>query len=208
MLTIPELSLWFGATLLLCVSPGPNVFTTLSFALAEGWAPAMRSVCGVAVASAVYLLVSALGLVAALTAAASAFFVVRMAGAVYLAYLGARMLRAAARPIEPTAPPIRLTGRPFTQGFVTHISNPKALLYWGALLPQFIDANRRIAGQIVLLGSLGILVDVTVLASYAALAAFARRKIERPGVLRSLHGVAGVFFVASSLWLAVMAGRP
>ena len=200
-------SVWFGATLLMCLSPGPNVFTTLSFALSQGFARALRSVLGVAAASAVFLLVSALGVVAALAAASTAFFVVRVAGAMYLAYLGVRLLRAAAHPTGST-PPVKLTTRPFTQGFATHISNPKAILYWGALLPQFIDANRPLARQVTLLGSLGILIDVLVLASYAGLAAFARRKLDRPGVSRALHAVSGAFFVTTSVWLAIVSRRP
>lgn len=199
-------SVWFVATFLMCLSPGPNVFTTLSFALAQGFASAMRSVLGVAVASALFLVVSSLGLVAVLTAAATTFFVVRIVGAAYLAYLGVRLLRAATRP-TPGATPVRLTTRPFTQGFATHISNPKAVLYWGALLPQFIEADRPIAGQVLLLGSLGILIDIAVLASYAAIAAFARRKLEHPGVTRTLHAIAGLFFVVSSVWLAVVATK-
>jgi homoserine/homoserine lactone efflux protein len=199
-------SVWFVATLLMCLSPGPNVFTTLSFALAQGFARAMRSVLGVAVASTLFLVVSSLGLVAVLATASRTFFVVRIAGAAYLAYLGVRLLRAAARPTH-GGTPVRLTTRPFTQGFATHISNPKAVLYWGALLPQFIEADRPTAGQVVLLGSLGILIDVAVLAGYAAIAAFARRKLEHPGVIRTLHAVAGIFFVVSSAWLAVVAAN-
>lgn len=193
---------WFVATLLMCLSPGPSVFTAISFALAQGFGPAVRSVLGVGVSSALYLLISALGVIAALSAASTAFFVVRIAGAMYLAYLGVRMLRAAAHP-ERALAPVRLTTRPFTQGFMTHISNPKAVLYWGALLPQFIRADRPPARQILLLGSLGMLLDMGVLASYAALAAFARRKLDRPEFSRALHGVAGTFFVATSVWLAI-----
>ena len=149
---------WLAATVLMCLSPGPNVFTTLSFALARVRA-ALRSVLGVAAASAVFLAVSALGVIAALAAASTAFFVVRAAGAAYLAYLGVRLLRAALHPTGSPAP-VRLTTRPFTQGFMTHISNPKAILYWGALLPQFIEPDRPVAGQVMLLGSLGIVIDV------------------------------------------------
>ena len=162
---------------------------------------------GVAAASAVFLLVSALGVVAALATASRAFFLVRAAGALYLAYLGFRLLRAASRPTE-TPAPVRLTTRPFTQGFMTHLSNPKAILYWGALLPQFIEADRPLARQVVFLGSLGILIDVGVLATYAGLAAFARRRLDGPGVSRVLHAVSGAFFVATSVWLAIVSKIP
>ncbi len=206
-MNLARFSVWFGATLLMCLSPGPNVFTAISFALAQGFARAFRAVLGVAAASAVFLLVSALGVVAALTAASTAFFLVRIGGAVYLAYLGVRLLRAASRPSE-TPAPVRLTTRPFTQGFLTHLSNPKAILYWGALLPQFIEADRPLARQVALLGSLGILIDVVVLASYAGLAAFARRRLDRPRVSRALHAVSGAFFVATSVWLAIVSRSP
>jgi homoserine/homoserine lactone efflux protein len=203
MLINARFPVWLAATVLMCLSPGPNVFTTLSFALAQGFARALRSVLGVAAASAVFLVVSALGVIAALAAASTAFFVVRAAGAAYLAYLGVRLLRAALRPTGSPGP-VKLTTRPFTQGFMTHISNPKAILYWGALLPQFIEPDRPVARQVVLLGTLGIVIDVGVLASYAALAAFARQRLDRPGISRVLHGIAGVFFLSTSVWLAIV----
>ena len=78
---------------------------------------------------------------AALTASAILFAFVRYAGAAYLVYLGVRMILGSRGTPSAQAEPTR-TAPGFMQGFVTHLSNPKAVLYWTALLPQFITPGR------------------------------------------------------------------
>lgn len=190
-----------GAVLVICIVPGPNVFMTLSFALSQGFAAASRAVVGTAFASLIFLTVSAFGLIAVLVASKAAFEVVRVAGSGYLLFLGARLLIAAARAGRSGEVRVVLTGHPFVQGFVTHLSNPKALLYWTAMLPQFIDNRRQPTGQLLLLGLLGMSIGVSVLLAYAALAVHTRQVLDRPRISQRIDVVAGLFFLAAGGWL-------
>lgn len=190
-----------GAVLVICIVPGPNVFMTLSFALSQGFAAASRAVVGTAFASLIFLTVSVFGLIAVLVASKAAFEVIRVGGAAYLLFLGGRLLIAAVRAGTNGDARVVLTGHPFVQGFVTHLSNPKALLYWTAMLPQFIDNRSQPTGQLLLLGLLGMSIAVSVLFVYAALAVHTRHILDRPHVAQRIDIAAGLFFLAAGAWL-------
>jgi threonine/homoserine/homoserine lactone efflux protein len=203
------LLLYLAATLLICLSPGPNVLLMISFGLRDGRPSVLRAVAGVVTASLLFLVVSALGVAAALHASTTLFAAVRYAGAAYLVYLGARLLIAAARAADVppaadavTAPPHRARSNAYWQGLVTHLSNPKAILFWSALLPQFIDTGRAVAPQIVFLGLLGIAMDAVVLTGYGLAAAAARHYAPTQAFTRWIDAAAGSFFVLTGALLA------
>ncbi|MFO1427724.1 MAG: LysE family translocator [Steroidobacteraceae bacterium] len=217
-----RIGLYALATLLICLTPGPNVLLVISLGLRDGVAAALRAVGGVALASLVYLAVAALGVVAALVASSTLFAVVRYAGAAYLVYLGLRLVAEGLR----TRDGRRASGggagsggnagagggamadraqasRPGWQGFLTHLSNPKAVLFWTALLPQFLDPAAPVTRQIVLLGLLGMLIDAAVLSAYAASAAAARHSLLTRTVRHWIDLAAGVFFTVAGILLAL-----
>lgn len=221
----PDFELYLVATLLMCVSPGPNVLLMISLGLRHGSSAVLRGVLGIVTASLIFLAVSALGVVAALVASPRLFGLIRYAGAAYLVYVGIRLLLAAATspastaaslagaPVESKAPDLAApTPRPearhgaWWQGFVTHISNPKAVVFWSAILPPFVAMERAVAPQIVVLGLTGIAIDAAVLTAYGLFAAGARRAVSGPRLHRWLDGVAGVFFVGVGGWL--LAAQP
>jgi threonine/homoserine/homoserine lactone efflux protein len=204
------LLLYLVATLLICLSPGPNVLLMISFGLRDGRPSVLRAVAGVVTASLIFLVVSALGVAAALHASTTLFAAVRYAGAAYLVYLGARLLIAAARAADVapppdaalTAPPQRARTSAYWQGLITHLSNPKAIVFWSALLPQFIDTGRAVAPQIVFLGLLGIAMDAVVLTGYGLAAAAARHYAPTQAFTRWIDAAAGSFFVLTGALLA------
>jgi homoserine/homoserine lactone efflux protein len=203
------LLLYLAATLLICLSPGPNVLLMISFGLRDGRPSVLRAVAGVVTASLLFLVVSALGVAAALHASTTLFAAVRYAGAAYLVYLGGRLLIAAARAADVppaadavTAPPHRARSNAYWQGLVTHLSNPKAILFWSALLPQFLDTGRAVAPQIVFLGLLGIAMDAVVLTGYGLAAAAARHYAPTQAFTRWIDAAAGSFFVLTGALLA------
>ena len=194
--------LFLAATLLMSLSPGPNVLLLVSLGLRDGAAVVLKAVAGIAVASALFLAVSALGLVAILAASVLVFRIVCYAGAAYLVYLGIRMLLGVRRAHIDSAT-LRPLPRPFLQGFVTHLSNPKAILYWSALLPQFVDRQVALAPQVIVLGSVGIVLDMFVLGAYGLFAAAARRSVVPRGMQRVVNLVGGGFFVCAGALLAL-----
>ena len=121
-----------------------------------------------------------------------------------LVYLGLRMLLGARHAVAGAATEsVRPLPRPFLQGFVTHLANPKAVLYWSALLPQFLALGVPLAPQVLLFGSLGIVLDVIVLSSYGLFAAAARRGAVPGGLQRAVNIAGGAFFVCAGVLLAL-----
>ncbi len=206
-----RLGLYSVVTLLTCLSPGPNVLLMISTGLRAGSRAALSVVAGIMLASFVYLAVAAGGLIAVVTASPLLFALIRYAGAAYLLYLGVRLIAAAWRAPAPdpdaaatVAQSSAAHGQFFWQGFVTHISNPKAVLFWTAVLPQFIDTTVPVTTQVIFLGLLGMSIDAVVLAAYGLSAAAARHSLLTPALSRWLDLAAGIVFTILGVMLALM----
>ena len=166
MLDWPRLSLFVSVTLLLVFMPGPNTLYIIARSIQQGRRAGVVSSLGVQVGSLVHISAATCGLSALLLSSATAFGVVKYAGAAYLIYLGVKTLST-----KEEAGPAREVkraslGRVFYQGVVVNLLNPKTALFFFAFLPQFIDPARgRVAMQIISLGAilviLGTLSDMT-----------------------------------------------
>lgn len=172
----------FAATqLLFAFAPGPAVLLTVSHGMRGGWGDSVKVALGVQAGNAVYFLLSALGLGALLQASEALFHAVKWLGAVYLVWLGVRTLRSAGAP--PAAADTRALGvRPFAQAVLTQLANPKSVLFFGALMPQFIDPAGPLLPQYALFGAICFVTELPVLAGYGWLAAQGRRWSARPAV--------------------------
>ncbi|MFT3930115.1 MAG: LysE family translocator [Spongiibacteraceae bacterium] len=208
-----SLLLFAGMTLAVCLAPGPNVMLVIAVALKRGFPSALRAIVGVSLINLLYLVLAALGLVALVVASAPLFAVIRYCGAAYLIYLGYQLLRAAWAPqaaesadislqrISPSKNKLMQQNDPLMQGVITHLSNPKGVLYWAALLPQFLDSQRSFAWQVTALGGFAIAVDIAVMVGYAIIFASASRLLQSSRYFRWIEIFAGVFFIASGLLL-------
>ena len=143
-----DLALFVLSGLLLNVTPGADTLYILGRGAGEGRRAGVLAALGVGAGCCVHMLAAALGLSAILTASATAFSIVKLAGAAYLVYLGIALLRsnahapaAGSAPLRP-APPRRV----FLQGMLTNVLNPKVALFFLAFLPQFIvpDASNKV----------------------------------------------------------------
>jgi threonine/homoserine/homoserine lactone efflux protein len=199
--------LFLGATLLASITPGPVVLLTIAVSLRSGTGAALRAILGICTGSLTYLAVALAGLLAVLVAHRSVFHAVQIAGASYLVYLGLRMAWAGAVNAGATRIDGAAHERPYLDGLVTQLSNPKAILYWTALLPPFLDPSRPIRGQLVLLLSIGIGVDIVVLGAYALGAAGMRRWMSDPRHGRRLNVVAGALFAVTGTALMIASVR-
>ncbi|HZF15788.1 MAG TPA: LysE family translocator [Steroidobacteraceae bacterium] len=196
------LLLFLGATLVASLTPGPVVLLTIAVSIRSGVGAALRAICGICVGSLSYLAVSLAGLLAAVVAHRAVFHAIQVLGALYLAYLGLRMLGSGMHAGERVDAGGRNFPRPFVDGLVTQLSNPKAILYWTALLPPFIDPIRPVAPQLLVLLAIGIAVDIVVLGAYALGAASVRRWMLRPQFQRWLSLTAGALFLIIGALLA------
>ena len=126
-------------------------------------------------ANAVQMALAGFGLTAVIAASADALWVIKWAGVAYLAWIGLRLMLSRG---SGTAPDAATGGRLFRQGFLTSSANPYAVVFFGALFPQFIDAGQPVLPQIVILGVTYLVVDgvILVLWGWAAVRTLGRIK--------------------------------
>lgn len=150
------LALFLAAATLLAVTPGPGIFYVLTRTLAGGKREGMLSAFGTFAGGLIHVVAAGLGLSAVLAASATAFAVVKYAGAVYLVWLGIRMIRTRNVPMdEPCA--VRNSNHAFRQGVATEVLNPKTALFFLSFLPQFVNpALGRVVMQFLLLGIISV----------------------------------------------------
>ncbi|MCC5947153.1 MAG: LysE family translocator [Nitriliruptoraceae bacterium] len=151
--------------ILILLTPGPDMAFMVASGVEGGHPGALRAALGITAAVSVYVLLTALGLGAALVAAPMLLDWVRALGAAYLAWLGVGTWRESMRVRQRDELPSSASGRYFTRGFVVNITNPQILLFFAALLPQFVTTGHGpFALQILTLGLLvqltGFLLDV------------------------------------------------
>lgn len=160
---------------ILSLIPGPAVLFVLASALRGGFSRGTLASGGILASNALYFALSATGIAAVIVASHSLFSAIKWAGAAYLVVLGLRMLLSRpAQAGEPVPQAARRGERVFWRAFVVQASNPKALLFFIALYPQFISANAPLGQQILILGGSSIVLEFMVLSGYSALAAQAR----------------------------------
>jgi threonine/homoserine/homoserine lactone efflux protein len=190
---------------LLCLTPGPAVLFVLAQALGRGAGAALLASLGILAGNTFYFLLSGTSLGAVLVASYDLFFVIKWIGSAYLIWLGVCALRArgtvlAARPAIGDAAGARLVAR----GFAVQVANPKALVFFTALLPQFIDPAGSVARQVGILALTSIAIEFTVLAGYGVLAGRASRIAETPRVAAWLERAAGGLLIVAGLRMAAL----
>ncbi|MBA2961163.1 MULTISPECIES: LysE family translocator [Ramlibacter] len=157
--------IYLAAVALLVVTPGPTLLMCVSNALHHGPARALASAAGALAASLGIMALSAAGLGALLAASEAAFTVLKVAGACYLVWLGIRTFRGTGALAEAAPAP---AGRSlFVQGLLVGASNPKALLFFSAFFPQFIDPAAPVPPQFALLAGTFVATDFLMLVAAA-----------------------------------------
>ncbi len=194
----PATFVFFAVTTAIVVlSPGPAAITVASQGAGNGAARALFGISGVASANAVYFVLSATGIASLIIASHLVFAIIKWVGVAYLVYLGASALFSRSGGLSVSEGPKAAPRTLFAQGFVVEFANPKALLYFAAILPQFIDITQPVVPQVVIMGVATLLIDVTVYSGYAYLGQSIARSGLKPWATRAINGVAG-----SALWLA------
>ena len=177
---MPGISLlgFIAAALVLLLTPGPGVMYIVARSIGQGPRAGLVSVLGLAAGALVHVAAAAAGILTILLASATAFGLVKAAGAAYLIYLGIRTLlaRGAVASTEICTP--RSAGRLFADGALVSVLNPKIALFFLAFLPQFVDPGRGpVAQQILLLGLLYVALALVTDSTYALLAGSLRHRL-------------------------------
>jgi threonine/homoserine/homoserine lactone efflux protein len=193
------------ACVVVVVVPGPTVSLIVANSLKYGPRAGMLNVAGTQLGLAVMVGIVVVGLASLIETMSWWFDWVRLLGAAYLVWLGIRLLRS---PVTPngrmTLPPPRLGF--FMQGFLVLMSNPKALLLFGAFIPQFVNPAGDYVGQVILLGITAMAAAFVFDSAYAILAGRAASQLAG-GRLRWVSRISGMFLVGGGAWLALARAR-
>ena len=169
-MTPDRLLLFICAELVFSLTPGPTVMMIAAYGLKGGFRDAVAAICGTQTGNMLWYLVCAFGLNAIFTASPTLFNGLRYLGAAYLVWLGASALWQSWHPSDAPRGP-RLMGRPYVQATLTQLANPKALLFFGALVPQFLDTHAPLVPQYIAMAVITFIGESVVLTGYGWLAA-------------------------------------
>jgi threonine/homoserine/homoserine lactone efflux protein len=197
------LILFLAAATMLALTPGPGIFYVLARTLSGGKREGVLSALGTFLGGSVHVLAAGFGLSAVLAASAAAFALVKYAGALYLVWLGIRMIRTRNMPMEEPVEPGN-TNHAFRQGVMTEVLNPKTALFFLSFLPQFVNpALGHVVMQFLLLGVISVSLNTTadlLVVSFAAPLGARLRSSER--FRRSQRVASGIGMIGLGAFVA------
>lgn len=200
---------FFAACWVISLSPGAGAIASMSSGLNYGFRRGYWNAVGLQLALVLQIAIVAAGVGAVLATSALAFAAIKWFGVAYLAYLGWKQWCA---PVgELVAEGGRPLGRPLTlvlRGFVVNASNPKAIVFILAVLPQFLDPGRPLLAQYLTMAATMIGVDLVVMAGYTGLAARVLRLLRTPRQQRLLNRIFASLFVAAAGLLSLVRRAP
>jgi threonine/homoserine/homoserine lactone efflux protein len=188
-------------SIILVIVPGPTVTLIIANSLRHGTRAGLINVAGTQAGLAVMLVVLAAGLSTLIASLGVVFDWLKLAGAAYLIWLGWKLWQADGSLVEGSDRP-RPNGSFFWQGFIVILSNPKVLVLFGALIPQFIDPAGDPLLQTLVLGATFMIVATIFDSAYAVLAGRAGGMLSR-GNVRLVERLSGSFLIAGGIWLAL-----
>jgi homoserine/homoserine lactone efflux protein len=197
---------FFAACWVISLSPGAGAIASMSSGLQYGFWRGYWNALGLQLALIVQIAIIAAGLGAVLAASALAFTLIKWFGVAYLVYLGIKQWRALPTDLSDNAA-IRPIGKPLAlvaRGFLVNISNPKALVFMLAILPQFIDTHLPLLPQYLTITVTMVAVDLTVMAGYTGLASKVLRALKTPKQQRRMNRTFAGLFVSAAAFLATL----
>lgn len=201
------LPLWFsllGASVVISLTPGAGAINTMSNSIRRGWRGSIWGIIGQQLALLIHVIIVAAGVGLLVSNSPTAFEVIRYSGAAYLVYLGVRMLLA--KPVPDEIIVQRTTGRwqMVRQGILVNLLNPKAIVFFLALTPQFIRPDQpQIPQYLIFIGTI-IVVDILVMFFFfAATARSFQRLVSTARGLRIQNIVFGTLFIFVAVLLVL-----
>lgn len=188
----------------LCLSPGPAVLYVLSQGLGSGFRASVAANSGIVFGNTIYFVVSATGLGAILVASENIFFVAKWVGTVYLVWLGINYL--ISKPYELAVEKSR--GRSlykiFHGGLILQLANPKNIVFFMAILPQFISIEHSVPMQILILGVSSVIIEVSILLFYGALGSKIEKWARDKDWNSGLSKISGVALICVGISIALI----
>ncbi|MEL7117181.1 MAG: LysE family translocator [Pseudomonadota bacterium] len=193
--------LYVLTVLALMSTPGPSQLLMLTNSVTNGLRRGLATAAGDLTANALQMLAAGLGLAALIAASGAALTVIKWAGVAYLIWLGLRMIRRA-NDADVTARPKASLKQLWLQGFLTSAANPKAVVFFAALFPQFIDAGLPFWPQFLILSATYLVVDGCFLTAYGASADWIAKRFRGPA-RAWIERLGGGFMILAALLLSL-----
>lgn len=191
---------FLGVMAVMAITPGPANIFSVANGVQRGKAGALLGVVGMNAATLVWFGAAALGLGALVVAFPQVFRLISIAGALYVAWLGYQAWRGAFRTAaDPDLPTVKLGRSALVDGFMVQIANPKAVLFFTAVLPPFLDVNRPAAPQLLLFAVATIGMDVLSMSAYGLGGAALARRMSEPRFRRGFALLTGFLLLAAAV---------
>ncbi|HWD30064.1 LysE family transporter [Pseudomonas caricapapayae] len=201
---------FFAACWVISLSPGAGAIASMSCGLQYGFWRGYWNALGLQLGLVLQIAIIAAGVGAILAASATAFQVIKWFGVAYLVYLAVKQWRALPADISDESA-VRPIGKPLSlvfRGFLVNVSNPKALIFMLAVLPQFINPHAALLPQYLIITATMVTVDLLVMAGYTGLAARVLRLLRTPKQQRRMNRTFAGLFLGAATLLATIRRAP
>lgn len=185
----------------LILIPGPTTLLIIGYAVSSGVRAALAGMLGVVLGDLTAMGISMAGLGAILAASAELFTAMKWLGAAYLVYLGIKLWRTPATAIQVDGVPAPLHGMT-AKAFTVTVLNPKGILFFSALMPQFIDAATPALPQMGLLAATFCGISVAVMTCYVLMSGRLRRIVRNASAMRLFNRFGGTVLIGAGLMTA------
>ena len=197
---------FFAACWVISLSPGAGAIASMSSGLRYGFWRGYWNALGLQLGLALQIAIVAAGVGAILATSATAFYVIKWFGVAYLVFLAVKQWQALPSDLNDDAA-VRPIGKPLAlmfRGFLVNVSNPKALVFMLAVLPQFIDPHAPLVAQYLILGATMICVDLVVMAGYTGLASKVLRLLRTPKQQKRMNRTFAGLFIGAAAFMATL----
>lgn len=200
-------ALYVATVFLFMLTPGPSHLLMLSNSMTHGFRPSIATAIGDLSANALQMLAAGLGLAAIIVASQHALTVIKWMGVAYLLWMGIRMWRTAGKSSSSMKSNLSASPRKlWLQGFVTSAANPKAVVFFAALFPQFITADQPFFLQLFILSATYIAIDGAFLLSYGASAGWLAKRLKAKAQV-AIGRIGGAFLIGAAILLGLKSMR-
>lgn len=193
---------YFSATIIYSLIPGSGTINSINNGMVYGLRKSVISILGLQLGLAFYIVLIGMGVGAVISQSAIAFTVIKWVGVTYLIWLGIKKFQENAITHSVSAPLETSEWRLFRKAIVVNLTNPKTVIFFAALLPQFLNPTGSQNLQIIQMGVTTILVDTCVMLIYVILAAKLSSYIQSPRILKKLNRIFGSMFISCGILLA------
>lgn len=189
---------------LLCLTPGPAVLMVLANGLRGGIGYSLWANLGILSGNAIYFFLSATSIGAVIAASSELFLLVKWIGAAYLVWLGISTFLSKPSPLVIAPISLFTPWRVYINGLILQLGNPKALTFFIALLPQFIESSRDVGFQLIILGFTSIVLEFVILLGYGISAARLSQYAVRAKFMKLTDRLAGVCLITAGITTALI----